>query len=299
MQEAPSDFLKLAANLRSVSENVSLPSASDKVDLLSEWYSGKIQFYERNVKHLDFSGTFVSLLVTILQNPDEELLKLILARENGRLILISAFEKLVPKIYYLAKKSDNPGNYSGPFPGPLMAMSRDRGLANFIKTWEIAAKSFYLEDILKIIEDENIRLLQINTQPKARKVRVNKTAPLNQNTAMNSENSPVKHLGDLNGVRPYDVFNVSGVRRKFKRIVGSIISSHSSAGRTIFRGSMGNVRQGYEWDIFGGIATETPSLWGRPSSLIVSSEEARAKILILMGVSLHGSKTYSRYKIID
>lgn len=54
--------------------------------------------------------------------------------------------------------------------------------------------------------------------------------------------------------------------------------------------------QGDEWTLPAGKAVRTPSFWGRPSSLFIEGEEARAAILKALGVNLSRSPTYRKYR---
>ncbi len=54
--------------------------------------------------------------------------------------------------------------------------------------------------------------------------------------------------------------------------------------------------QGDEWTLPAGKAVRTASFWGRPSSLHVEGEEARAVILKVLGVDLSRSPTYRKYR---
>jgi hypothetical protein len=66
--------------------------------------------------------------------------------------------------------------------------------------------------------------------------------------------------------------------------------------RSYIRGTMVSSSQGYEWTLPDGTAHRTPSLWGRPSSIFVEGEEARAAILKALGVNLSRSPTYRKYR---
>jgi hypothetical protein len=50
-----------------------------------------------------------------------------------------------------------------------------------------------------------------------------------------------------------------------------------------------------EWTLPTGKAVKTAPFWGRPSSLYVDDEEARARIMQAMGIDLKNSHTYRKY----
>jgi hypothetical protein len=96
--------------------------------------------------------------------------------------------------------------------------------------------------------------------------------------------------------RPSDVFNGATVRRRFVAAVLEIIDRTATGHRTFIEGTMVSSSQGDEWTLPAGTALRTPSFWGRPSSLLVKGEEARAAILKALGVNLSSSPTYRKYR---
>ena len=96
--------------------------------------------------------------------------------------------------------------------------------------------------------------------------------------------------------RASDVFNGATVRRRFVAAVLDIIDRTASGHRTFIDGTMVSSSQGDEWTLPEGTALRTPSSWGRPSSLFVEGEEARAAILKALGVNVSRSLTYRKYR---
>lgn len=96
--------------------------------------------------------------------------------------------------------------------------------------------------------------------------------------------------------RPSDVFNGIRVRRRFVGAVLNVIERIATVHRTFIEGTMVSSSQGDEWTLPSGTALRTPSFWGRPSSLFIEGEEARAAILKALGVNLSRSPTYRKYR---
>jgi hypothetical protein len=95
--------------------------------------------------------------------------------------------------------------------------------------------------------------------------------------------------------RPSDVFSGTRVRRRFTSQVLDVIERTATVHRIFIEGTMVSSSQGDEWALPSGTALRTPSFWGRPSSLFVEGEEARAVILKALGVNLSRSPTYRKY----
>jgi hypothetical protein len=91
--------------------------------------------------------------------------------------------------------------------------------------------------------------------------------------------APVSTAPTLPTVAPSDVFNGSTVRRRFVTAVLEIVKRTETGHRTFIEGTMVSSSQGDEWTLSSGTALRTPSFWGRPSSLFVEGEEARAGVL--------------------
>jgi hypothetical protein len=108
--------------------------------------------------------------------------------------------------------------------------------------------------------------------------------------------APVSTAPTLPTVAPSDVFNGSTVRRRFVTAVLEIVKRTATGHRTFIEGTMVSSSQGDEWTLPSGTALRTPSFWGRPSSLFVEGEEARAAILKALGVELNRSPTYRKYR---
>lgn len=95
---------------------------------------------------------------------------------------------------------------------------------------------------------------------------------------------------------PSAVFNGIRVRRRFLGPVLKVIERTATVHRTFIEGSMVASSQSDEWTLQAGKAVRTPSFWGRPSSLFIEGEEARAAILKALGVNLSRSPTYRKYR---
>jgi hypothetical protein len=85
------------------------------------------------------------------------------------------------------------------------------------------------------------------------------------------------------------------VKRKFVAEVLAAIKQTATAHETFAEGSMLSTREREEWTIPAGKAVRTPSSWGHPSSLYVDGEDARAHILLAMGIDLRNSRIYRKY----
>lgn len=96
-------------------------------------------------------------------------------------------------------------------------------------------------------------------------------------------------------MRPSDIFNGATIKRKFVMEVLDIICKTATSHRTFIEGSMVSSSQRHEWTLPTGKAVRTASFWGRPSSLYVDDEEARARIMQAMGIDLTKSRTYRIY----
>ncbi len=94
---------------------------------------------------------------------------------------------------------------------------------------------------------------------------------------------------------PSEVFNGQTVRRRFVAVVREIIDRTATRHRTFIEETMVSSSEGNEWILPTGKAVRTPSFWGRPSSLYIDSEEARAAILKALGANLSRSPTYRKY----
>lgn len=89
---------------------------------------------------------------------------------------------------------------------------------------------------------------------------------------------------NVKAVRPSDVFNGATVRRRFVAQVLAAIKNIASGHTTFIEGTMVSSGQGDRWEVPGGSATHTAPFWGRPRRLVVEGEEARAQILLALGV---------------
>ena len=98
------------------------------------------------------------------------------------------------------------------------------------------------------------------------------------------------------GRRPSDIFNGATVKRKFVEEVLDIIEKIATSNQTFIEGSMVSSSERDEWTLPTGKAVKTAPFWGRPSSLYVDDEEARARIMQAMGIDLHNSHTYRKYQ---
>jgi hypothetical protein len=96
-------------------------------------------------------------------------------------------------------------------------------------------------------------------------------------------------------ITPSEVFNGETVRRRFVAAVREIIDRTATRHRTFVEGTMLSSSEGEEWILPMGKAVRTASFWGRPSSLYIDSEEARAAILKALGADLTRSPTYRKY----
>jgi|GEM_PF-3991382 len=92
--------------------------------------------------------------------------------------------------------------------------------------------------------------------------------------------------------RPSDVFRDELVRRKHRSEVRAFIDKHATEIQREVHGSMLSSYEVVTWTIPGGSATWTGGRWGQQERLIVPELEARARILVAMGVNLEGSRTY-------
>jgi hypothetical protein len=108
--------------------------------------------------------------------------------------------------------------------------------------------------------------------------------------------APVSTAPTLPTVAPSDVFNGATVRRRFVTAVLDVVNRTATGHRTFIEGTMVSSSQGDEWTLPYGTALRTPSFWGRPSSLFVKGEDARAAILKALGVNLSRSPTYRKYR---
>jgi len=95
--------------------------------------------------------------------------------------------------------------------------------------------------------------------------------------------------------RPSDVFKGPVVRRKFVLEALDIIREMALSHRIVIEGTMISSSERNEWTLPKGIAVKTASFWGRPSSLYVEGEEARASIMKSMGIDLRRSRLYRKY----
>lgn len=95
--------------------------------------------------------------------------------------------------------------------------------------------------------------------------------------------------------RPSDVFSGAMVKRRFVAEVLSAIKQTATAHETFAEGNMLATRERDEWAIPAGKAVRTPSSWGHTSSLYVDGEEARAHIMLTMGIDLRNSHAYRKY----
>lgn len=94
---------------------------------------------------------------------------------------------------------------------------------------------------------------------------------------------------------PTDVFNKARVRKQFIQPVKELVERHCTKKSEFLVGSMLTSKWGYRWSVFGGQATLTPALWGQPGGFDIHDEEARAKIMVLLGIDLSRSRTYKKY----
>lgn len=97
------------------------------------------------------------------------------------------------------------------------------------------------------------------------------------------------------GRRPSDIFNGATVKRKFVEEVLDIIRKTATSHQTFIEGTMVSSSERNEWTLSTGKAVKTAVFWGRPSSLYVDGEEARARIMQAMAIDLTNSHTYRKY----
>jgi len=106
--------------------------------------------------------------------------------------------------------------------------------------------------------------------------------------------NPATPTSAAKGRRPSDIFNGAAVKRKFVEEVLDIIRKTATSHQTVIEGTMVSSSEN-EWTLPTGKAVKTAQFWGRPSSLFVDDEEARARIMQAMGIDLKNSHTYRKY----
>jgi hypothetical protein len=109
-------------------------NAQSRVDQLLAWHLRRPETPGQQ-RSPELALAAVKDLIELLDRPSDEFMVAVLATESGRSALAAAFKELVPTIWRAAKRSRDPQNYSGAFPGPLMAMMRDRLYAGFLNRW--------------------------------------------------------------------------------------------------------------------------------------------------------------------
>ncbi|MFN9449862.1 MAG: hypothetical protein ACK58U_09435 [Rubrivivax sp.] len=107
--------------------------------------------------------------------------------------------------------------------------------------------------------------------------------------------NPADLTSRAKGRRPSDVFNGAAVKRKFVEEVLDIIRKTATSHQTFIEGTMVSSSERSEWTLHAGKAVKTAPFWGRPSSLYVEGEEARARLMQAMGIDLGSSHTYRKY----
>lgn len=276
------------SGLETNDEAVASKDARSRIDELLAWKVRKSGL-AAGQRASALSSAEVAELIELLDNPSDAFMVAVLADKGAHAALEAAFIHLVPSIWGPAKNSCNPRNYSGAFPGPLMAMMRDRRFAGFLNRWREVCKKWQLDEhaLIRAHQHAPARAgAKADSSEGQKPVR-------GQRPTMEVEVEARWILPP--GVRPADVFDGSQVRRKYRSKVRMLIVHAAENKHTYFEGNMLNARQGERWDIFGGTATQSPSWWGRPSRLTVDGEETRASILIAMGAELQRSRTYARY----
>ena len=106
---------------------------------------------------------------------------------------------------------------------------------------------------------------------------------------------PAAHDARLAVPRPSDIFSGATVKRKFVTDLLAPIGETATAHETFVEVNMISSRERDEWTIPAGKAVRTPSSWGNPSSLYIEGEEARARIMLAMGIDLRNSRTYRQF----
>lgn len=186
-------------------------------------------------------------------------------------------------------------NYSGPYPAPMMQYTHDKKVFRIATDFLLAAEANGVESSLS---EMSLARQHRNTSSEAvvcasLEQRGGKATPL-----VSIPSSSEKQL-DGNAMypkfKPADVFNGTQVRRKFVSKVSLYLNEHSTSVSSYFSGNMLNAKQGRVWEILGTKAIQTPSRWGRPSSLHIESEYLRAKILVALGVDITSSKIFKKY----
>ena len=107
--------------------------------------------------------------------------------------------------------------------------------------------------------------------------------------------NPATPTSPAKGRRPSDIFNGAAVKRKFVEEVLDIIRKTATSHPTSIEGTMVSSSERNEWTLPTGKAVKTAPFWGRPSSLYVDDEQARARIMQAMGIDLKNSHTYRKY----
>lgn len=107
--------------------------------------------------------------------------------------------------------------------------------------------------------------------------------------------NPATPTSQAKGMRPSDIFNGATVKRKFVEEVLDSIRKTATSHQTFTEGTMVSSSERNEWTLPTGKAVKTAPFWGRPSSLYVDDEEARTRIMQVMGIDLKNSHTYRKY----
>ncbi len=107
--------------------------------------------------------------------------------------------------------------------------------------------------------------------------------------------NPADLTSRANGRRPSDIFSGAAVKRKFVAEVLDIVRKTAISHQTFIEGTMVSSSERNEWTLPTGKAVKTAPFWGRPSSLYVEGEEARARLMQAMGIDLANSHTYRKY----
>lgn len=107
--------------------------------------------------------------------------------------------------------------------------------------------------------------------------------------------TPAIPTSPAKGRRPSDIFYGATVKRKFVEEVLDIIRKTATSHQTFIEGTMVSSSERSEWTLPTGKAVKTAPFWDRPSSLYVDDEEARARIMQVMGIDLKNSHTYRKY----